>query len=90
MGAGGAIAGMISSLKWNRSQTHIKKSLREIAKDYKPAYNKKALLYRNTMSPEEYAIFKQKLIQRRERGKKQFVFLVIFIVSAFITLLILL
>ena len=88
MGGGGSISGMISSIKGNRKLTHKKKSLRDIAKDWKPTYNKKALLYRNTMTPDDYAVFKQNLIKRRERGKKQFIILISFMTLTLITALI--
>ena len=88
MGGGGSIAAMNSSIKGNRKLGHTKKSLRETARKRKPVYNKKALLYRNTMTPEEYAVFKQKLIKRRERGKIQFVILLSFMALTLITALI--
>lgn len=73
MSWGGSVSAMISSIKMNRALGKKSKPMKERMEPYKTVYNKKALRYRNSMSIEEYKIFKEKLIQKRKRGRNQLI-----------------
>ncbi|MFT6244420.1 MAG: Flp pilus assembly protein TadB [Salibacteraceae bacterium] len=71
MGFGGSVAAMISSIKYNRSIGHRKKSLRDKYKEFEVAQNKKPLEYKSTMSAEDKKAFRVKLIKDKRQSTIQ-------------------